>query len=238
MIGEGGPNAGGSGVNYGSGGPTTASAIAGAMGLGASAFGIYSGLHAGGAQGDLTAAASAMGAVASVASAMQMVSPLLNAVPVVGSVLGIIASTLGQGSAVRQREITQSLKYNAFMAPVALNESMSTNGTYLDANQFGGVRTSSLSPNEVVQNGYYDYKHNTTVPGQVVSPFSYGNAPNGGSAVAPTTVINNTNNLSSIDSGGMAALFTKHVGVLGDALNRGLQTGATGTGLQDTISRL
>jgi hypothetical protein len=148
----------------------------------------------------------------------------------------MVASLIGNPKVNREKAITQDLKYNQFMAPVALNESMSTNGTYLDTNQFGGARTSSLSPNEVVQQGYYDYKHNTTAPGQVVSSFSYANAPNGSSAVAPPATTHVS--ITAFDGQDVQRVFTKHIGILGDVLNRGLQTGATGTGLQDTISRL
>lgn len=203
------------------GGFTATKGIGAAAALGAGAFGIYSGLHAGGASGGLTAAGSALGMVGAV---LPLISKSLAAAGPIGMAagmaLGLVTTLLGDPKANREAEIGRHLKYSQYMAPVAINASMTTGGGYADSDRFGGIRGSDLSPFPQVQQGFFDYRHNTTVPGRTVSDF--------GGGPAPQVVVQ----VQAIDA---KSIIDRHQDI-GDAVVRAMSSGHTG--LQEAVRNI
>jgi hypothetical protein len=107
------------------------------------------------------------------------------------------------------------------MAPVAINAAMTTGGTYADFDRFGAARGSGLAPFPTVQQGFFDYRNNTTVPGRTTSAF-------GGPGAQSITV-----NVQTLDS----RSFNDNSHLVAGALQHALDTGRA-TGLQDTLRRL
>jgi hypothetical protein len=198
--------------------------------LGAGAFGIISGIHAGGAGGALTAAGSAIGTAAAittnVAKLMGAVSPFLSAVPVIGSIaaiaLPLIGSLLGTGPVQRANQINQELSANQYIAPQALNVTQSSNGNFTDFNARGQIRTSDFSAVPTVRQGsVWEQTHGLFGP-----PPTYYNVPgtqtgqfNASSAAKPTTVIN----VTTMDAGSFADFADKHHIAIGNAAAKNLQ---------------
>jgi hypothetical protein len=58
-----------------------------------------------------------------------------------------------------------------YLAPQAIKLTAGSNGGYSDVDQFGNVRSSSLSPYPIVSNPYLDVPRRTDVPGHTISPF-------------------------------------------------------------------
>jgi hypothetical protein len=229
--------------------PTTGQSIASGVGLaatlGAGAFGIVSGLHAGGAGGALTAAGSAVGMAAAittnVAKLMSVATPFLSAVPIIGSIaaiaLPLIGSLLGSGPVQRANQINQELSANQYIAPQALNLTQSSNGNFTDFNARGQIRTSDFSAVPTVRQGsvweqthglfgppptYYD------VPGTQTGQF------NPATAAKPTTVIN----VNAMDVASFADFADKHHIAIGNAAAKNLQNvhGALATEVHRTAN--
>lgn len=202
-----------------SGGVSTAAKIGyGAAALGAG-YSAYEGFHAGGAQGALQGTASILGAASLIPGPQQ---PFIMAAAMATTV---IASLLGDPKQRRSNEIASELKYNQYMAPVAINASMTTGGTYADFDRFGAPRGSGLSPFPSISQGFFDYANNTTVPGRTNSQF-------GGPAHVQIT-----NHIYAMDGQDVYRVLTNHSAALGDAVNHALQTGRS-TGLQETLRSL
>ena len=140
-------------------------AIGYGIGFAAAGFGAYNGFSRGGAQGALQGTGSLLGAAAMIPGPQQ---PYIMAA---AAVTGLVAAVLGDPKQRRSNDIGNALKYNQFVAPVALNASMSTGGTYADYDRFGNVRGSSLSPFPSVDQPYFDYRNGVTVPGRTDSQF-------------------------------------------------------------------
>jgi hypothetical protein len=128
----------------------------------------------------------------------------------VAAVSGAVGLIFGDPKAIRQHQIDQALKYNQFMAPVSINATMSTGGTYSDLDRFGNVRTSALSPFPQVQQGYFDYRNNTVVPGRTLSQFG---GPTGGMTV----------NINAMDS---KSIVDNHAAIA-DAVAVAMQRGSS-----------
>lgn len=227
---ETGPDAGGGGFSTiaGNAGKVTTSALAKGVGIGAAAaaagFGAYSGFKSGGAQGALMGSGSLLGGAGAIMGLAGMTGPAAPIVAGVGLALGLVSSLLGDPKQRRSHQIEQELKYNQFLAPVAINASMTTGGTYADFDRFGGTRGSSLSPFPTVEQGFFDYRHNITVPGRVDSSFGGSGGP-----PAPQVVVN----VNAIDS----KSFNDNSHLVADAVQHALMTGRA-TGLQETLRRL
>lgn len=219
----------GSGGNGGSGnaprgGFTIGNATQAAMGAAA----VYEGIHSGGARGGLEAAG---GAAAAAGSIIAMLSKPLAAAGPIGAAVGIglslISSLLGDPKAAREAQIQRRLETTQFMAPVSINAAMTTGGTYSDYDRFGNVRSSDLSPFPTVQQGYFDARHDwTPVPGRTLSQF--------GGPTGNTTVVH----ITAMDGADVKRVLDRHIGEVGESLNKGFQTGAIGTGLRETLSAM
>jgi hypothetical protein len=149
--------------------------LAKGVGIGAAAaagaFGAYSGFKAGGAQGVSMGLGSLTGAAAGILSIAGVTGPAAPILAGVGLALGLVSSFIGDPKANREAEIGRHLKYNQYLAPEAINASMTTSGTYSDFDRFGGVRGSGFSPFPNVEQGFFDYRHDTTVPGRTTDYF-------------------------------------------------------------------
>jgi hypothetical protein len=199
----------------GKGGASLGKVIGYAAAAGAAAFGAYSGFKAGGAQGALSGTAALAGGAAAILSLAGVSGPAAPILAGVGVGLGLISALIGDPKANREAEIARNLKYSQFMAPVAINETMSTNGTYSDFDRFGGVRSSSLSATPQVAQGYFDYRHNQVVPGYVTSPF-------GGPSATPVQVINH---IYAMDGQDVERVLTRHPAAMGKAMNHAVTLG-------------
>jgi hypothetical protein len=190
---------------------TTAKVVGMAAAAGAAAFAAYSGFKAGGAQGTLQG----ISAIAGGAAALDP-EPISRAVlTAVAVASGIVSSIIGDPKQNRSNQISRALMLSQFMAPVSINETMSTNGTYSDFDRFGGVRSSSLSATPQVAQGYFDYRHNQVVPGYVTSPF-------GGPSATPVQVINH---IYAMDGQDVERVLTRHPAAMGKAMNHAVTLG-------------
>jgi hypothetical protein len=160
--------------------------IGAAVGAG---FAAYAGFRAGGAQGALQGTSAVLGAAALIPGPQQ---PFVMAAAI-GT--GLVASLIGDPKQARGAEITRALKYSQFVDPVAIHASMGTSGGYSDYDRFGNVRGSDLSPYGPVQQPYFDYRHETTVPG------TGGYGPGG---------VNVTYNVQAMDSVDVKRFFDRH----------------------------
>ena len=137
-----------------------------------------------------------------------------------GAALTVASMIMGDPVKQYQQKVADTLKYNQFMAPVAVNASMSTGGGYSDMDRYGDVRDSGLSPFPNVSQGYFDYKNNTVVPGRTNSQF-------GGQNATPQMVVN----ISAMDT---KSIVDRHADI-GDALAVALQRGSS-PALAETLS--
>jgi len=221
-FGETGPDAGG---GFSTQGGYSASPAKGPMTVGkgigygvaaaGAAYGAYEGFKAGGAQGALQGTGSILGAASLIPGPQQ---PFIMAAAMATT---LISSILGDPKQRRENEIQKELKYNQYMAPVAISASMTTGGTYADFDRFGAPRGSNLSPFPTVEQGFFDYRHNITVPGRTDSAF-------GGPGGTPITV-----SVQTLDS----RSFNENSHLVADAVQHAIQTGR-GTGLQETLRHL
>jgi len=212
------PNTGFSTQGYsapGKGGLTVGKGIGYGVAAAGAAYGAYEGFKAGGAQGALQGTGSILGAASLIPGPQQ---PFIMAAAMATT---LISSILGDPKQRRENEIQNELKYNQYMAPVAINASMTTGGTYADFDRFGAPRGSNLSPFPTVEQGFFDYRHNITVPGRTDSAF-------GGPGGTPITV-----NVQTLDS----RSFNENSHLVADAVQHAIQTGR-GTGLQETLRHL
>ncbi len=195
-----------------------------AIALGGAGYGMYEGIHSGGARGGLQAAASAGAALGALGKLIPALSGAGAIGMVAGAVLGIASALMGDPKQERANAIQRTLQTSQFVAPVAINASMSTGGTYADYDRFSGVRTSTLSPYPSVQEGYLQHIGNTNtwmpVPGRTVNQF--GNSAAGSSAAHIT--------IQALDS---KSIMDRHADIA-DAVNRSLQVGSS-TGLRETL---
>lgn len=205
-----------------SGGFSASKGIGIAAAAAGAAFGAYSGFKSGGARGDLAGAGSLAGGAGAIMMMAGMTGPAAPIVAGVGLALGLISSLLGDPKQARSNQIQSQLLHNQYMAPVAINASMSTGGTYADFDRFGAPRGSSFSPFPTVDQGFFDYRHGVTVPGRINSSF-------GGPGGQPPVVVN----VQTIDS----RSFNDNSHLVADALQHALQTGRA-PGLQETLRRM
>jgi hypothetical protein len=132
---------------------------------------------------------------------------------IAGLGLGFISSMIGDPKQNRENQISRTLQMGQYIAPVSINAAMSTSGTYMDYDRFGGLRSSDLSPFPTIQSGYLDpWNHNTIIPGRTTSSFG---APTGGTTV----------NISALDA---KSILDRHMDIADAvllALDRGTPLG-------------
>jgi hypothetical protein len=140
-------------------------ASAGALYAGYS--GVSSGIRQGGARGTI----GAVGAAAGTAAAFDP-EPISKAVLAMIAVTSqIVTGIMGDPKQNRSDQINRVLKYGQFVSPVALNASVDQTGNFSDYDRFGGFRSSPFSGIPQVEQPYFDYRNNTTVPGRETSQY-------------------------------------------------------------------
>lgn len=215
----GGPGGYGTGLPGGGGGGGASGAALAAGGAGLLISGIRRGGAAGGLQAAGGAAIAAAGILPMISKALKVAGPIGEAVGAGLEIASMIAGLFGTSRESRAGDISHTLMTSQYMAPVSINASMTAGGAYADYDRFGGVRSSSLSPFPSVEQGFFDYRRNVTVPGRTVSNF--------GGGAAPVTV-----HVQTMDS----KSFLDNAHHIGDAVQRALAIGHTG--LQSEIRGL
>ena len=185
-----------------------------AIGAGLGAYQISKG----GAQNVLGGAGGLMGSAASIMSLAGVGGPAAPIIAGVGMALGVGAMIMGDPKKRRSDEESRRLKFNQFVSPEALNISEDVGGGFSDYDKYGNVRTSSLSPFPQVEQPYFDYRHNTTVPGRTLSPFG-----------GDTTVVN----INAMDAGSFQDFLVNNPNALSTGVVNALNTG--GNNLMPTI---
>jgi hypothetical protein len=194
--------------------------LLGMAGAGAAgAFGIASGIHAGGIGGALTATGSAAGMVGAampmIAKSMGLVGTatgLLSAIPVVGAIaavaLPILGSILGKSKQDRANEINRQIEGSVFHEQTALNATMDSSGNFVDFDARGNLRRSGFRGIPQTRDPYTTWRNGEAyeVPGSESSPYR-----------------NVTINISTIDQQGVADFTRKHSTAIADAVADQLQ---------------
>ncbi len=226
LPGSSGPTLSGSGTGAGSGGSLgTLAAVAGMAGAaGAASKGVLDvmsnvpGRKVAGAGELAGAAGGALAMMPMLLGASAALGPIGLGIAAVGGLVTAISSLFGVGPQDRQRDISKNLSANAFMAPMAQNVMMSTNGGYADISDNGSLRTSSLSPFPVVSQPYLDFPRRIVVPGHIISPFG-GYSNQTGAMVSPQgSPVNIT--VQAMDS----QSFIDHADEITNAVNHAVQT--------------
>ena len=119
------------------------------------------------------------------------------------------------------------------MGPPSLNVMESTGGTFADFERFGNIRTSNLSPFPQVQGGFFAPGRGPggdgqwiPVPGRILNQFG---GPTGNGTISIT--------IQAMGGTGVARVLKRNVGVLGDAIARGFDTGAFGDHVTQSVRR-
>lgn len=94
-----------------------------------------------------------------------------------GAAMKLASVFMGDPKQRRSEGIAKQLNTSQFLEPAAINAIMTAGGGFADYDRFGGVRGSNLSPFPSVQQGYFDYRNDVTIPGRTVSQFGGGSAP-------------------------------------------------------------
>ena len=168
--------------------------------------------------GELAGAAGGAMSLLPLLGASAALGPIGMGIAAAGALIAGISSLFGVGPQDRQRDIQKNLAANAFMAPMAQNVMMSTNGGYADISETGDVRTSNLSPFPVVSQPYLDFPRRIVVPGHIISPFG-GYSNQTGALVSPQQP-GVTINIHAIDS----QSFMDHADAITSAVNHAVQS--------------
>jgi hypothetical protein len=115
--------------------------------LAAGGFGLYSGIKAGGTQGDLTAVGSGLGMAGGIVSMLipKLASTLGPIGMALGMGLGLVSTLLGDPKQNRAKDLTTQAQQRQFTMPTGVDYELSSSGGYEDYNYRGQSRTTVVN---------------------------------------------------------------------------------------------
>jgi hypothetical protein len=142
--------------------------------VGGAALGAYKGIDdllKGGAKRKIGGVGELLGSAAGIAAMIPGGQAVALGLGIASGVSGLVSALLPDPRQQRINQISKTMFTSQYLAPQAIKLTAGSNGGYSDVDQFGNVRSSSLSPYPIVSNPYLDVPRRTDVPGHTISPF-------------------------------------------------------------------